>query len=297
MDLDKLKTFIAIAELGSFTSAAGMVNLTQSAVSQQLKELESDLDIVLFDRSSRPVTLTNEGAKLIPVAKQMLQFWQSYKEDHEQKHFEGKLIIGYVSSIMTKVLAHALQSLRNKYPELAIKLINTGGVTKHLAQMVADNELDAAFGVGPTRVPKGVLWRPYSAERYFVISKHKGSVLTDEELLSSGPYLRFAPNLLVETMIDKAINKRGIKVDPIMELDSYSSILLLVSHDIGVGIVPESYLMSRDLGTIPSCIPFGVPPLTREMGIMVRHDSPNKKLVNILHMAMRHFSNKILSKQ
>ncbi len=292
MNLDRLKTFLAVAELGSFTSAAGMVNLTQSSVSQQLKELESELDLVLFDRSSRPVRLTRDGAKLIPVAKQMLHYWQNFKENQEQKPCEGKLIIGYVSSIMTNVLAHALQSLRNKHPGLAIKLVNTGGVTKHLAQMVADNELDASFGVGPYKMPKGVLWRPYSAERYFVISKHRDGILTDEELLSKGPYLRFVPRLLVETMIDKAINKRGIKTDPIMELDSYDSILLMVNHDIGVGIVPESYLMENNLKTI-TCIPFGVPPLIREMGIMIRHDSPNKKLVNILHMAMRHFSNKV----
>ncbi len=292
MDLDKLKTFIAVAELGSFTSAAGMVNLTQSAVSQQLKELESELDIVLLDRSNRPVTLTKDGAKLIPVAKQMLQFWQGFKEDHQQRHFEGKLIIGYVSSIMTGVLAHALRSLRNKHPGLAIKLINTGGVTKHLAEMVADKEIDASFGVGSLQVPKGVLWRPYSAERFFVVSKKQNeSVFTDEEILSSRPYLRFVPYLLAETMIDKAIKKRGIMVDPIMELDSYSSILLMTKHDIGVGIVPESYLLPRDRDAV-SCIPFGVPPLTREMGIMVRHDSSNKKLVDILHMAMRNFSNK-----
>ncbi len=290
MDLDRLKTFLAVAQLGSFTSAAGMVNLTQSAVSQQLKELEAELGTVLFDRSSRPVRLTKEGVNLLPVAKQMLHSWQDFKENQEQKHFEGKLIIGYVSSIMTNVLAHALQSLRNKHPGLAIKLINTGGVTKHLAQMVANNELDASFGVGPLKMPKGVLWRPYSAERYFVISKQKNGVFTDEELLSNRPYLRFVPRLPIETMIDKSIKKRGIKVEPIMELDSYDSILLMVNHDIGVGIVPESYLIINNLTKI-SCIPFGVPPLTREMGIMINHNSKNKNLVNILHTAMRQFSN------
>lgn len=290
MDLKNLKTLIVVAELGSFTSAAGVVNLTQSAVSQQLKELESELGTNLLDRSKRPVTLTKEGVELVDIARQMLNIWQGYKEKHIQEDIEGKLVIGYVNSIMTNVLAHALMSLREKHPKLIIKLVNSGGITKRLVKMVEDGEIDACFGVGPLKVPKGFLWRPYSVERFFVISRLKETLKTDEELLTRGPYLRFVPYLLAETMIDREIKKRGIHVEASMEFDSFSSILLMVKHDIGIGIVPESYVTSKELTHI-TCVPFSVPPLTREMGIVVSHDHPKKHLVNELWKAMYHFSN------
>lgn len=291
MDLNKLRTFIAVAELGTLTSAAGVVNLTQSAVSQQIKELEAGLDVLLLDRSRRPITLTAEGVELVTVARQILHIWQAYKEKNQQEDFEGKLIIGYVSSVLTNVLAHALKALRKKHPKLTIQLTNTFDVTMHLSEMVENKKIDACFGIGPLQIPKGLSWKPYSVERYFVVTTGDISMKTDEELLSKNPYLRFSPNLLEETRIDREIKRRGIKVDAAMEIDSYSSILLMVKHGIGVGIVPESYLTSHDYDHI-SCLPFSVPPLLREMGIIVRHDCPKKHLVDALWKAMYHFSNK-----
>lgn len=289
MDLNKLRSFVAVAELGSLTSAAGVVNLTQSAVSQQLKELESELDTKLLDRSRRPVTLTKEGAEFAPVAQQMLQIWQTYKEQQTRKVFEGKLTIGYVSSIMNSIFANALKSLRDHHPKLIVKLVNIYDITSPLANMVCEGEIDACLSVGPLQPPKGLLWRPYSVERYFVISTNQRGFVNDEELLKNGPYLRFTPHLLPESKIDKEIKRRGIKVDGVMECESYSGILLMVEHGMGVGIVPESYLRGVD-ETLISRIPFSVPPLTREMGILVRHDNPKKYIVDALWKAMHNYS-------
>ncbi len=289
MDLDKLKTLITVAEVGNFTRASKIVNLTQSAVSQQLKELEINVGTKLLDRSRRPVTLTNAGVDLVSTARKMLQLWQEYQDTQIQKEFVGKLIIGYIRSSMTDVLANALLSLREEHSKLVVMLINAGGVTKHLVEKVKRKEMDACICVEPTQIPKGLLWRPYSMERFYVISRSGLKMKTDEELLTEEPYLRFAP-LLSETMIDREIKKRGIPVETSMELDSYSSILLMVKHGMGTGIVPESYLTSKDHEHV-SCIPFGAPPLIREMGILVRHDNPNKQMVQALWKAMHRYAN------
>lgn len=289
MDLNKLKSFVAIAELGSLTSAASVVNLTQSAVSQQLKELESELDTKLLDRSRRPVALTKEGAEFASVAQQMLQLWQVYREKQTREDFDGKLTIGYVSSIMNSIFANALKSLRDRHPKLVIKLINIYDITSPLAEMVHEGEIDACISVGPLHPPKGLLWRPYTVERYFIISTGSRGHVNDEELLSTSPYLRFTPHLLPESRIDREIKRRGIKVESIMECESYSGILLMVEHGMGVGIVPESYLRGIDEKRI-SKIPFSVPPLTREMGILVRHDNPKKYIIDALWVAMRNYS-------
>lgn len=293
MDLRKLKSLVAVAELGSISAASDAVNLTQSAVSQQLKDLECDLELQLIDRSERPVKLTAEGAELVSVARQMLKQWNDFKDRYRETEFTGMLVLGYVRSALTAAVATALISLKENHQQLAIKLISTGGVSKHLAQDVAEGKIDASFGVGPLNVPKGVLWKAYCRERYYVVAPKHAIGRTDEELLSKGPYLRFVPYLLAETKIDRELHRRGIKIEAAMELDSYESILLMVEHELGIGIVPEPYLSKSRIDKL-HCVPLGTPPLTRQMGIMVRHDNPQKRLVDLLWNALKNFSNEQL---
>lgn len=297
MDLRKLKSLISVAEMNSISAASNAVNLTQSAVSQQLKELERELDMKLIDRSHRPVSLTRKGAELVTVARGMIKLWEDFQDHHQKKEFEGQLVLGYVRSAVTSVLAQAILLLRKKHPLVAIRLVNTGGVSKHLARMVADGEIDASLGVGPLPLPKGVVWCPISLERYYLVAPAHYRGQTDEELLHKGPYLRFKPYMLNETILDRAMKRRGIQVEAVMELDDYDSILLMVKHDLGVGIVPEPYITRRTLKEF-HCIPFGTPPLTREGGIMVRYDNPSKNLVDLLWKTLKNlYTRQFMEKQ
>jgi DNA-binding transcriptional LysR family regulator len=289
MNLDKLKSLMLIAELGSVSAASAAVHLTQAAVSQHIKDLEEEMGLVLVDRSRRPVTLTKDGEELVAVTRQMLKQWNEYTERKRTTELGGKLTLGHVRSAITGIVANALTVLRTRYPKLTIKLVTGSGVTKHLALDVLNRKIDASFGVGPVRLPEEVLWRPYCQERFYVIASKGFRGKTDEELLIRGPYLRHKPLLLEETMIDREMKKRAIKADPIMELDSYNSILLMVEHDVGVGIVPDSYLTKQTFTSL-HCVPFGTPPLTREMGLMVRHDSQHLALVDLLWEAIKGFS-------
>jgi DNA-binding transcriptional LysR family regulator len=289
MNLRKLESLLSLADLGSLTAASEAVCLTQSAVSQQIKDLEEELGVALINRARRPLALTREGEELVAVARGMVKQWNDYRDRRRKTRFDGQLVLGYVRSALTGVLAKALILLRENYPNLAIKLVNAGGVTKHLAHEVIKRRIDASFGVGPFQAPPEVNWRPYAQERYFVIAPKVTRGLTDEELLLQGPYLRFKPLLLDETMIDREVRRRGLKPEPVMELDTYESIILMVEHDVGVGVVPESYLSPRRLTRL-NCLPFGAPPLTREMGLMVRQDNPRMHLVDLLGEALRGFS-------
>ncbi len=291
MDLDKLKSFVTTAELNSISAASSAVNLTQSAVSQQIKYLERELNLKLVDRSKRPLNLTKDGAELAIVARQLISIWSDYRARQRKPELAGKLTLGYVRSMVTSDLAHALRLLKQKEPNVTIMLVNTGGVSKHLAQELADGEIDACLGIGPISLPKGVLWLPVSSERFYVTAPSHCRGRSDEELLQKGPYLRFKPYLLNETMIDREIKRRGIKVEEVMELDDYQSVLLMVKHDLGIGIVPEPYI-TRSLLNELHCVPFGTPPLTRQSGIMVRFDNPNKQLVDLLWETLKELYSK-----
>lgn len=289
MNMDKLKTLMYVAELGSLTAVSGAIHLSQAAVSQHLKDLEEEFGILLVDRSRRPVTLTKEGEELVAVTRQMIKLWNDHKARNQKTKFGGTLVLGHVRSAITGIVADALMVLRNKHPKLTVRLVTAGGVTKNLAQEVVNRKIDASFGVGPFTVPEGLLWRPYRVERFYVIAPKKDRGKTDEELLSRGPYLRHKPRLLDETIIDREIKRRGIVAEPSMEFDAYENILLMVEHDVGIGIVPDSYLSKQKFSQL-HCVTFGTPPLTREMGLMVRQDSPNLHLVDLLWEAIKESS-------
>jgi DNA-binding transcriptional LysR family regulator len=289
MNIDKLKTLMYVAELGSLTAASNAVHLSQAAVSQHLKDLEDEVGLLLIDRSRRPVTLTKKGEELVAVTRQMLQLWNEYRGRNQQTGYGGKLVLGHVRSAITGIVANALIVLRTKYPKLTIKLVSASGVTKHLAQEVVNRKIDASFGVGPMQLPEELLWRPYRLEKFYVIAPKKYRGKTDNELLRRGPYLRHKPRLLEETMIDREMKRRGINAEPSMEFDCYDSIMLMVEHDVGIGIVPDSYLSKQKFAKL-YCVTFGTPPLTREMGLMVRNDSPDLYLVDLLWEAIKELS-------
>ena len=291
MDFYKLKSLIAVAELNSITAASNAMNLSQSAVSQQLKEMENELDIKLLDRSRRPVSLTTAGAELVGVARDILALWDDFQDRYQKKEFSGNLILGYIRSAVTDTLAGAISLLREKYPQINIQLVNTGGVSKHLAEMVGDHKLDVGLGVGNITMPKGVLWKPIALERYYVVAPTHYRGKTDDALLHEGPYLRFKPFKLNETKIDRAMKRRGLHLETAMELDDYENILLMVRHNLGVGIVPEPNItsgISREF----NCVPFCTPQLTRESGLMVRFDNERMNLVVLFWNTLKHLYHK-----
>ena len=203
MNIDKLKSLIFVAELGSLTAASAAVHLTQAAVSQHIKDLEEGAGVPLIDRSRRPVTLTKEGEELVEVSRQILNQWNKYKQRNHKTEIGGKLVLGHVRSALTGVVAKAFIILKKQHPNLTIRLISSSGVTKHLALEVVKRKIDASFGVGPFRLPDELLWRPYRQERFYVVASREFRGKTDEEILMRGPYLRHKPRLLDETMIDR----------------------------------------------------------------------------------------------
>ena len=94
LDIDLLRAFVAVAETGSFTRAAGHLGRVQSAVSMQVKRLEEIADSRLFDRSRRRVALSEDGEVLLGYARRMLSLNEAALTDLGQAAFEGRLRLG-----------------------------------------------------------------------------------------------------------------------------------------------------------------------------------------------------------
>src|SRR5258708_24870744 len=125
-----LRTFLAIAESGSFDAAARSVRRTQSAVTVQMKALEDEFGLVLFDRARRPPVLSPGGRAFLPRAIEAVEAYDRLYQVSRYALVEGHLRLGVVSSVITRVMPKALVSLRARYPAVHVEL--SMGLSKEL---------------------------------------------------------------------------------------------------------------------------------------------------------------------
>ncbi|MEK7694114.1 MAG: LysR family transcriptional regulator, partial [Pseudomonadota bacterium] len=150
-----LRTFVAVAEHGSFAAAAGQVALTQAAVSLQMRSLEEELRRELFDRSGRVAVLNADGRELLPMARRLLDLYEEMRLPLSGSDaMAGAVAVGAVVSVMGG-LSHVVARLKRTHAALDVRLI--GAKSIELATMVEGGALDAAFRVEGMARPAGVL--------------------------------------------------------------------------------------------------------------------------------------------
>ena len=124
LDVTTLRSFMVVADLGGVTKTAGFLNLTQSAVSMQLKRLEELLGIDLFDRSGRKIALTASGEQLLGYARRMVALNDEAVRRLTDQEFEGEVTLGIHHDILYPSIPNVLKRLRVDYPRLKVNVVS-----------------------------------------------------------------------------------------------------------------------------------------------------------------------------
>ncbi len=280
MQLRHLKTLVAIADYGGFAAAGEAIGLTQSAVSLHVKALEDRFDATLFDRSKRPPLLNARGADLVQRAREIVRLCADLEDTLAGVDVAGVLELGAIPTVLTGTLPGALARMQAAHPRLLVRL--TSGLSGELARRVYKGELDAGIVTEPVELAAGLSWHPFAAEPLVVIAPHDAHEQNDHALLESRPFIRFKRFAWAGQLIDARLRDRGIKVRTSMEVDSLEAISLMVSHGLGVSVVP--------LRNIPQPFPpnvkaidFGRPAVQRVVGLIERSANPRAHFVRALH--------------
>lgn len=238
MSIRHLRTLLAIAERGSFAAAARDIHLTESAVSMQMKALEEELGLALFDRSKRPPALTDAARALLPEAAELVGgYARLARRKNEPPLVEGHLRLGAVPSVITGILPGALAALRRKHPGVHVEI--TMALSAELVERVSRRRLDAAIVSELGKVPSGLLWSPFAREPLVLIAPLDAPDRPAGELLASHPFIRYTRQAWVGRLIHATMKRRRIKVAETMTLDTLEAVTAMVSHGLGVSIVPE----------------------------------------------------------
>lgn len=145
MEMHQLRYFVAAAEAGSVSRAAERCHVAQPSLSQQLKKLEDDLGVTLFDRFGRGVVLTDAGRTLLPKARRILAEVRDAETNLRREVDAGHapLILGAIPTLAPYVLPRALDRLRVAVPSCSVSIRE--GLTEHLVEALLDHEIDCAL--------------------------------------------------------------------------------------------------------------------------------------------------------
>ena len=173
LDLTALRSFVAVAESGGMTRAAGFLNLTQSAVSMQIKRLEEAVGVQLLDRANRQVSLTGAGEQLLSYARRMVALNDEAYGRLTHNAFEGEIVLGVPSDIVYPAIPQVMRRFNADFPRMRVQLLSS--YTRWLKAQHARGECDLILttedGCGPggetlaeqplvwVGAPGGVAWK------------------------------------------------------------------------------------------------------------------------------------------
>ena len=283
MQLRQLKTLIAIADTGSFHAAAEVVCITQSAVSMQMKNLEEQLQIELFERSVRPPRLSNSAQLILEQARKIVELSDNLLGTSPVAgQFAGFIRIGSIPGV-SFMLPDTLCLLRDKYRDLQLRVFSN--YTDELITQVLTGKLDAAVVTQPSELDAHLTSRQILVEPMVVLAPKDMTGTSDEVLLKTQPLISFNRKAEVSRRIEEALLQRRIKVDPIMEMDTLETFQMMIQRGLGIGILPVSSVR-KHLRDDLYIVPFGTPPLTRKITLIQRRDHLRVSLLDAFYSTM-----------
>ena len=248
MQIESLKVFCDLAETESFTKAAQINGVTQSAVSQQISSLERQFKSLLIERSKKKFRLTREGQVLYDYSKQIIQTYDSlFSRLQEIKDIvSGTIRLATIYSVGLHDLPPYLKKFLKAYPtvNIHVEYRRSNQVYEDVLGNVVDIGLvaypqkDAKLEIVPLRRDMLVLIchpdHPFAKARSIKLTEIAGQ-----------KFIGFEPDIPTRKAIDKILKERGISVRHVMEFDNIETVKRAVEIDAGISIVPHGTIVQE----------------------------------------------------
>ncbi len=249
--LKQLRAFCAVARTGKMTDAADELFLSQSAISLQIKALEEDLNIVLFERRGPRIQLTPDGRKLLEMARPLVEGMDGLGERFDKEvrgNLEsGTVVIAAGESTIMYILPKLVSAFRRHHPKIHLQLRNVTG--RDGLAMIREDEVDFAIG-SMLDIPSDISYQPmYSFDPALIMPL--GHALADKkhiQLKDIAPYGLILPPRRLTTwrMVDRIFQQHGVAFSVVLEVGGWEVIKRYVELDFGVSITTGICLRKED---------------------------------------------------
>ncbi|WP_302661628.1 LysR family transcriptional regulator [Sulfitobacter sp. SK012] len=238
MQTRSLRTLVRVSKVGSFAKAAEQSNMTLSALSMQIKALEAELGVNLFDRSVRPPRLTPIGRTIVEKAIPLLQCEDNLlKICRPTDTLVGHFRIGFVTTAAVRLLPGFLEKAKSDAPQGSFEFET--GLSRTLQAKVISGQLDAAVITDTDGVPDGLI-ELVLREEPIVFAAHKSLMAGGlKGLLHGHPFFHFMPNTGIGKLIANEMlqHERPLGAETIV-LDNLEAIMECVSVGLGFTLLP-----------------------------------------------------------
>ena len=248
MQIESLKVFCDLAETESFTKAAQINTVTQSAVSQQMRSLEKQFKSILIERSKKKFRLTREGQVLYEYSKQIILIFDSlHNRLQEIKDvISGSIRVATIYSIGLHDLPPYIKKFLKNYPTVNVHVEYRR--SNQVYEDVLGNVVDLGLVAYPTRDSKLEVV-PLRKDKLVLIchpqhpfAKAKAVALSS---ISGQRFIGFQPDIPTRKAIDKILKDRAIQVQHVMEFDNIETVKRAVEIDAGISIVPQGTILQE----------------------------------------------------
>ncbi|MDP3699877.1 MAG: LysR substrate-binding domain-containing protein [Hylemonella sp.] len=243
MDLKQLEYFVRVAELGSFTRAAGVLNIAQPALSRQVRLLEVELRQNLLLRNGRGVTTTDAGKLLLEHGRGILHQVERAREDlgRVRGALAGRVALGLPPSIARMLTVPLTRAFRKRLPSAALSI--SEGLTISMQESLLTGRLDIALLYNPPASPE-LNTLPLLDEELFLIgprpprSKAKTQPISLKEVSALPLVIPSRPNA-IRMVVETEMAGIGCKPEISLEIDGVAAILDLVADGAGYAVLPK----------------------------------------------------------
>ena len=273
MQIDNFKIFADLVETKSFSKAAKINGITQSAVSQQARAMERHFKILLIDRSQKQFQLTREGQRIYESSKELLYVYDRMMNELQElkKIISGTIRISTIYSIGLHELPPYIKKFLHDYPSVNVRVEYRR--SNLVYEDVLHNSVDFGLVAFPVKM-RQIEMLPFRNDRLVLITHphHPLAKRTEVELgdLQGHRFIGFDPDIPTRKAVDHILRENHMEIEPVMEFDNIETVKRAVEIDHGIAIVPQATVLQEGKQGALAVIPFKGKEFTRPLAILHR---------------------------
>ncbi|MCK0124402.1 LysR substrate-binding domain-containing protein [Gelidibacter sp. F2691] len=288
MTITQLTYVLAIAEHKNFTKAAKKCFVTQPTLSTQIQKLEDELSVLIFDRSKKPIELTEVGRKIVHQARNIVNESERIQDivDQQKGFIGGEFRIGIIPTVMPTLLPMFLKAFIKKYPKVKLKIEEL--TTEDIIERIRDGHLDAAIAATPLEsenIKERVLYYEpfvgYIPEHHRLYKKKTIDVsdleIDDMLLLEDGHCFRDGVINLCKAFKDQTNESFQL------ESGSIETLIKLSNEGLGMTLLPYLHTLELSDKLTSNLHHFNEPTPAREVSIIYHKSELKMQIIDALH--------------
>ena len=273
MNLETLQLYCDVVRLRSFSRGATANEVSQSAASQAIQQVEADLDVQLLDRTKRPLTVTPEGRAFYEACREILDRYEQARARMAgaRTRLDGTVRVAAIYSVGLHDVSRHVQPFMSAHPQAEVQL---ECLHPHkVVEAVVNDEADIGIMSYPPAM-RALAVIPWRSEKMVLVC-HPGHRFAKRRMvmpadLNGEKFVAFDPDLGIRKAIDRSLKRANVRLNVVMEFDNIETIKQAIAIDAGVSILPQPTVVKEmEIGSL-AAVPLGIPGLMRPVGIIHR---------------------------